>query len=501
MATITELVARIRKAVYGEEVRESIASAIEQVSTDVDASVKEWLDDHPEATTSVEDGSISDVKLSSSLKESLTFVNTINKEYTLTGELLGNFDHTSTQIQGITSEGHLLYIAGTSGDTTSTIIYAVDPTYLSATPHTINAYGHPNSLDYLDGKLYIAGCMPTSATTTYKKLCVVDDVNWNATFKDVPTFYGWWSVAWLKGYNDKYVLAGHREWSSNLYLFATAYGTNSASSNHLGLNKFIPWRTLDLESFSCDPAGMCQYDKYILICDAHLSGVHARNCIHAYNSDGDLKATLYLPIMGDNELEDVCVHDGDVYTVDFSGNIYKFSSSEIDKALSRDYGPSMFMSNLGAGPQIAYINENGTETYQTLKTDTYLLKSFRVCPWLYTATHRITNGRMMVRTGTDTLILQADFSGDAKISFCGTGKSGSALVYYFFEYTQSTPSDNNEYLYTLTTFSCTAHYDGSETTYTDPAAAANAGYFHGYTFVDRLLYETAPSYNGTALSF
>ena len=496
MATISELVARIRQAVYGEEVRESIASAIEQVSTDVDESVKDWLDDHPEATTSVEDGSISNAKLSSSLKESLTYNNDINKEFTLTGQKLGLFEHTTTQIQGMTTDGHLLYICGTNGDTSAVVIYMVDPDILSVSAVTLNAYGHPNSADYLNGYLYLTGCMPTATTTNYKKLCIVDLANWSVTFKDVPIYQGWWSMAWLKAYNNKYVLAAHREYSQSLNLYATVYG--SVSPGVLGQNTFVAWRNLNLEAFNCDPGGMCQYERYILITDAHLSGVYARNCVYAYLSDGERKATLYLPVMEDNELEDVCVINDDMYTVDYNGNIYKFPLSQ---ALSRDYGPAMFNVNLAPGVQYAYVNENGSETYQTLKTDTYLLQTFRVVPWFFTSSHWITGGSMKVRTGTDDLYLPAQYEGDGTIWFNGTGKSGRALVYYSFKYTQSTPSDGNEYLYTLTAFSCTTHYEGTETTYTDPAEAAAAGYFHGYSYVERLTYEASTGFNGTALTF
>lgn len=44
-----------------------LRDALGSLASDIDQAVSDWLDDHPEATTTVEDGSITYAKLNSSL--------------------------------------------------------------------------------------------------------------------------------------------------------------------------------------------------------------------------------------------------------------------------------------------------------------------------------------------------------------------------------------------------------------------------------------------------
>lgn len=85
MSAIQDDINAIRRAVYGKDVREAIADGIEQCYTDVSSAktraddaierisgditgiVDDWLDEHPEATTTVQDGAITKAKLASSL--------------------------------------------------------------------------------------------------------------------------------------------------------------------------------------------------------------------------------------------------------------------------------------------------------------------------------------------------------------------------------------------------------------------------------------------------
>ena len=495
MTDISQLVQNIRQAIYGEEVRESIAEAIEQCYSYVGPSVREWLDDHPEATTTVQDGSISDAKLATSLKSDLLYKDSLNKEFILDAELLGTFTHSTSQIQGMSTDGTKLYACGTNGDTQNVVIYEINPSSLTVVDHTLSdVYGHPNSADYCNGKLYLSGCMSSQDTADYTKICIVNTTTWAASFVTIPGNVKWWSVALLKTYNNKYVLAGHRANSSTLDLYATLYNN---TGNTLGVNRFLPWRSIEMEAFSCDPAGMCQYNNFILIGDAHLSTSVANNAILAYTSEGAYKATMNIPVMGTNELEDICVIGTDIYVVDIAGHLYRASLSPI---LDIRYEPAMMQNNIGPGLQYAYINENGSETYQTLATNVYLMQTFKIIPWFFPSCHWITDGTMIVRTGTDTLALPAQYEGDGSITFCGTGRSGRALVYYYFKYARSSNQGDDEYTYTLTTFGCTTHYNGTETTYNDPAAAAADGYFHGYSYVRELIFEAQPRYTTTSMS-
>lgn len=71
MATIQQDLAAIRRAVYGKDVREAIADGIENcydaTEEKITSAVDDWLDEHPEATTTVQDGSITEAKLGNGL--------------------------------------------------------------------------------------------------------------------------------------------------------------------------------------------------------------------------------------------------------------------------------------------------------------------------------------------------------------------------------------------------------------------------------------------------
>lgn len=468
----------------------SFEDHITNLQVDIKRYVDQWLDAHPEATTTVQDGAITKVKLNSSLSDQIVFRNGINKQFTSENIKLGSISHTSAQIQGMTTDGTYLYLAGTDGDTSHPIIYVVDPSDLSiVTTHTLNSvYGHPNSLDYCNGYLYISGCMPTAVTTTYEYICKVSTSTWTQTLISLVGATRWWSVALLKAYNNKYVLAGHRDSTGVLDLYATVY---QESGTVMGLNKFMPWRQIDISAFSCDPAGMCQYGRFILIGDAHLSGSLANNAIRIFTHDGDYKATLYIPSMEDNELEDCCVLGTDLYINDISGNIYK---SNLGDVLDRNFDSGMCASNLNAGVQFIYMNENGSETYTDIGSgDAKILSSFRCNPWFFPSKHWITGGTMVVHNVSGLCVLQAEYKEDGRITFNGTTQAGSALVSYIFRYTRTVHTD--EYQYDLSEAYVTSHYGGVETHYADLDAAADAGYFDGYTYIRELIAEAAPHHS------
>lgn len=460
--------------------------------------------------------------------DDVQLLNSINKQFTVHANTLGTFSHETTQIQGMTTNGtDKLYICGTSGDDTQVIIYEVnanDITRVSAHPLVFGdtgnpVYGHPNCADYCEGKLYITGCVDTLVDnkTTYHNLLIVTPSNATTWSAKLVSLNGdsWWSAAMLKAYNGKYVLAGHQADSGNLELFATIYGTSrtreqviaaesEADANKeiythmgepLGFNKFKPWRTIQMGAFSCDPAGMCQYKNYILIGDAHLNGALARNAVRCFTSEGELKSVIYLPAMGDNELEDICVINSTLYIVDISGNLY---SANINSAIYAKYNSDMFSNNTAPGMQYCYVNENGSEhytNYGTASNPIWVMDRFRLNPWFFPSKHCITDGSFSINTGGGNLILKPMYfnGGNYKgqIIFCGTGKSGSALVSYWIPYTRV--FDDNEYIYKLgDTFNVTAHWNNQSYIYNTPQDAATNGYLGLWNYVCSLISEPSP---------
>lgn len=468
---------------------------LQNISKEIVDAVNAWLDAHPEATTTVQDGSLTRQKFTQGLQDSITWVNGINKEITLPTVKLGNINPAGS-LQALASDGTYLYgVCDGGGDGTHPTVYKLDPADLTLIDQrTLSVFGHPNSLDYCDGYLYIAGCDPTAPGTTYKYVTKVNVSNWNTTTFELPYDLRLWSVLLMRAYNGKRVLAGHRPFTSIIELYATIYAGSSAE---LGQNKFMPWQCLNVGPFSCDPADMSQYDRYMLIGDAHLPGNIANNAVRVFDSMGGHKATIYIPEMESRELEGVCVIGSAMYTCDADGNIYRTSISE---AVARSYDTGVFGNNDAAGVQFVYVNENGSEVYEQA-ADAYLMTSFRIMPFYQFSGQRITNGLMRIRTWADGRIdLKPNQDNAGNLLFTGTGHAGKALASYFLKYDVSTPADNDEYLYTLTGLKVTVHYNGDEIIYSTFADAAAAGYFTGYTYIENLISEASVKYSGTPIN-
>ena len=476
------------------EVVEKANVKLQDLSKEITAAVYSWLDAHPEATTTVQDGSLTRQKFTPGLQESITWINGINKEITLPTTWLGHVGQAGS-LQAMASDGTYLYAVSTNGNDQHPVIWKLDPADLTIIDqHTLSVYGHPNGMDFCDGYLYIAGCEPNAVNaSTYKYITKVNVTNWNTTITQLPMDLAMWSVCLLRAYNGKVVLAGHRPETSILELYATIYAGSSAV---LGQDKFMPWQCLDLGPFSCDPADISQYGNYILIGDAHLSGSVANNAVRVFDSMGGHKATIYMPEMEELELEGVCMIGNAMYTCDAAGNIYRTSISE---AVARSFDPDMFAHNDRAGVQFAYMNENGSEIYAQEGT-AYLLTSFRLIPFYQFGEDHITNGLMRIKTWNNGRIdLKPNVDANGNLIFSGTGHAGSALASYYIRYNVSTPADNDEYLYTLYELNVTTHYQGNETVYTTFADAVNAGYFTGYTYVENLISEATVKYSNTAI--
>lgn len=467
------------------------------IDTNIQQAVNAWMNAHPEATTTVQDHSITKVKLAASLTDEITFRNDINKEFTPEQAKIGMFTHATAQIQGMTTDGSWLYAAGTDGDTSNVVIYVMDPTTLQiqGMPHVLaNTYGHPNSMDYCAGKLYIAGTLSSPGSADYQHMTIVTVSDWSQTTVDLPQGIKLWSIAMLRAYNGKYVMAGHSAESGQLSLFATIYMEQGGT---FGLNKFLPWRNLDIGPFSCDPAGMCQYGKYILIGDAHLTTSYANNAVRIFDSDGGFKANVYLPVMGTNELEDICCIGSLMFITDISGNIYR---ADLSRILNINYDPTMFSQNNAPGIQYIYINENGSEHYAPAGSNgALLMDQFRVIPWFFPSKHWILDGSMVVRTQQyDRIMLKPCYEGDGSITFQGSGASGYALCSIWLKYTRTSRTD--EYEYNLTDFRLTAHYEDQRVIYDNLADAAAAGYFYGYSYIRELTAEAGPRFTTTTIT-
>ena len=150
----------------------------EVIQSEVDA----WLDEHPEATTTLQDGTVTEAKLASSLaakidKSAINF--SLSRVTMLRNTICGDANH---YLQGgtfVSSTGHFVVaFAPISGSgATSTILVELDTDFATVIKRVSSTnYGHANDLTYNPNtdKIYVSSTGQSSGSTYERKVLVVN---------------------------------------------------------------------------------------------------------------------------------------------------------------------------------------------------------------------------------------------------------------------------------------------------------------------------------------
>lgn len=149
---------------------------------DVSEAVSDWLDDHPEATTTVQDGAITPIKLAPALAtiigDSALNFNT-SRVTMLRNTICGDANH---YLQGgtyVSSTRHfVIAFAPISGSgATSTILVELDTDFTTVIKRVSSAnYGHANDLTYNPNtdKIYVSSTGQASGSMYERKVLVVN---------------------------------------------------------------------------------------------------------------------------------------------------------------------------------------------------------------------------------------------------------------------------------------------------------------------------------------
>lgn len=311
----------------GEAVRDQVGdldtrlSRYETIFTaDVDQSVSNWLDEHPEATTTVQDGSITREKLDTDVGSAIDYVS--NKTYynSITGSSVldnSNFTEATTlwlpeghSVQGMTYYNGYIYIAHHEND--EGVLYVSkyeDESYDLIDTIPLESGIHGNSMDvYIpDEKIYIAD-NPTMG------FYLVDIPTFTYEKKALATGLGIESIA-IKRDGSKF---GIRVGSSASYEIYTKYGSaenwirSYQSDSDAHGNKLFQ--------------DACANDNFIyqLVSNNH-NNVYNPQYIQIIGWNGNIFGNLYLPNT-EIELEGIAYRGLNVfYIVDFNGNLYTLS--------------------------------------------------------------------------------------------------------------------------------------------------------------------------------
>ena len=118
--------------------------------------VFEWLDEHPEATTTVEDGSITEIKLAQELYNQLKTNSFVDSLHIRTGAFITSNENGVTAAQGMCSiNNRYLVICRYSGTNRIFKVYdIINKTVVTESVLTEAQVGHVNSLAYANGYIY-----------------------------------------------------------------------------------------------------------------------------------------------------------------------------------------------------------------------------------------------------------------------------------------------------------------------------------------------------------
>ena len=121
--------------------------------------VNDWLNAHPEATTTVLDGAISESKLNTTLKNRLRsddFVSSL-KFPTLPFITMANANYTASQGMCVIDNQYIVVCRYYGSNQRAFRVYdAINKTFISESLLTDSEVGHVNSMCYYDGYIYIA---------------------------------------------------------------------------------------------------------------------------------------------------------------------------------------------------------------------------------------------------------------------------------------------------------------------------------------------------------
>lgn len=171
-------------------------------TADVDESVQNWMDEHPEATTTVQDGSISEAKLTSALSQKIDRLNAkvqlqrvfriVCQKYEAVGQCAVYTGHSFIFGSPSRSNTHHRIV---ETDMNGNILTGRDVSWDNETENTI--LGHMNDMYYYDGKIYVMGAQRTIVVIDYDTLAIETTIALNTA--DILGDHTWVSLPTLDG--------------------------------------------------------------------------------------------------------------------------------------------------------------------------------------------------------------------------------------------------------------------------------------------------------------
>lgn len=331
----------------GEAVRDQVGdldtrlSRYETIFTaDVDQSVSNWLDEHPEATTTVQDGSITetkladrsvvtdkladsavtDAKINTVLGLSRPDVRVIYNEQTIP-TLTGDTTHAHMQGSAfISSKGHWL-VAFRTSDSSSVMLVEVGTDFETVYGRYVLDLGHANSMTYNQNndRLYVTTMAQGGNANS---IVEVDPSDMSITNK--------YSV------NSPYAVA--YDYDRNLYYVGYGSGSNVAvydSSFSLVREIQIDKSQIYAGTDTVTTQDMTYYNDHILWLCGTYNESHTGYIISAVNLEsGNVVSREYYTVYdGSEEAESLTIVDGIGYI--FAGNKYfRVSNFSFKKALN-----------------------------------------------------------------------------------------------------------------------------------------------------------------------
>lgn len=303
----------------------------------VDEIVNTWLDEHPEATTTVQDGAITEAKLSNELRNSVINDLSFDRALIATARhtICGDDKH---YVQGgcyVSSTGHYVLafspIAGSGTNTTILVELDTDFATVIKTVSSVN-YGHCNDLTYNPNtnRIYASSTGHEEASA-YRGKCVIINPSTLAIVGTVNEITNVVSAISYDSLNDVYYTSEQIA-SENNKRYIYKYDANFNRIGSLGDAYIIdPNRQLGQCSF-------CYNGEFYLVSESNYAGHHVW-----INTFGDNPKVYQYENFAYYESESVLEKDGTLYFVALKGTEYIYFFELASKKLIFDYTNELYM--------------------------------------------------------------------------------------------------------------------------------------------------------------
>lgn len=292
---------------------------VDNLSPELQEYVNTWLEEHPEATTTVQDGAVTAAKLSAGLRAQIAaaaLTDALDTDATPFATFVADGLYTNSQCMCVA--GPYLIVSRSYSDPAAgpVRLYVISIAGRSVLSYADYNIGHSNSLCYNPAD----GCVYASYGVNAYKIRLN-----GSTLGTMETIPLPWACNCITCYDGVFYLARFVDSSLTRVLYSTE-----------DFSTFTECMTLAAGTFDGEPQGMCADENFIYFC---RNGSNSQGRIYVIGKgDWQVVRTYFLDTGSLGELEDVDIYDGNIF-INFK---HSLTSSAVYAVRLYDDAPAVY---------------------------------------------------------------------------------------------------------------------------------------------------------------